>query len=203
MLLDEIEKAHPDVVNILLQVMDHGKLTDHSGRTVDFRNAIVIMTTNAGAVEQARTALGFGKQRRSGEDAKAIERTFSPEFRNRLDAVIGFDPLSRETIIKVVGKFVREMEAQLAERNVELELTDAAADWLADRGYDDVMGARPMARLIQETIKRPLADMILFGELKKGGTAHVVVSGDQLEVQIAPPTPKRIESRSVPLIAKP
>ncbi|MCY4541182.1 MAG: AAA family ATPase [Rhodobacteraceae bacterium] len=202
-LLDEIEKAHPDVVNILLQVMDYGKLTDHSGRTVDFRNAIIIMTTNAGAVEQARSALGFGKQRRSGEDAKAIERTFSPEFRNRLDAMIGFDPLSRETIIKVVGKFVGEMEAQLAERNVKIDLTDEAANWLANRGYDDVMGARPMARLIQETIKRPLADMILFGDLRKGGIARVFVSDDQLAVEIVDSTPKRLENKRVPLIPKP
>jgi ATP-dependent Clp protease ATP-binding subunit ClpA len=145
LLLDEIEKAHPDVFNILLQVMDHGKLTDHNGRTVDFRNVVLIMTTNAGAAEQAKAAIGFGRERREGEDLAAIEKMFTPEFRNRLDAVISFGPLPREVILQVVEKFVLQLEAQLLDRGVSIELTPEAAHWLADKGYDDKMGARPLA----------------------------------------------------------
>src|SRR5690606_26396281 len=152
LLLDEIEKAHPDVYNILLQVMDHGKLTDHNGRQVDFRNVILIMTSNAGATDLAKAAIGFARDRREGEDTEAIERTFTPEFRNRLDAVISFSPLSREVVVHVVEKFVLQLEAQLMDRNVHIELTPQAADWLAEKGYDDKMGARPLARIIQEHI---------------------------------------------------
>ncbi|MEM9913222.1 MAG: ATP-dependent Clp protease ATP-binding subunit ClpA, partial [Pseudomonadota bacterium] len=173
LLLDEIEKAHPDVFNILLQVMDHGNLTDHNGRTVNFRNVVLIMTSNAGAAEQAKAAIGFGRDRREGEDTAAIERTFTPEFRNRLDAVISFAPLPKEVILQVVEKFVLQLEAQLIDRNVTIELTKPAAEWLADKGYDDKMGARPLGRVIQEEIKKPLAEELLFGKLAKGGIVKV------------------------------
>ena len=168
LLLDEIEKAHPDVYNVLLQVMDHGTLTDHNGRSVDFRNVIVIMTSNAGAAEQAKAAIGFGRDRREGEDTAAIERMFTPEFRNRLDAVISFNPLPKETILQVVEKFVLQLEAQLMDRHVAIEMTTEAASWLADKGYDETMGARPLSRVIQEHIKKPLAEELLFGKLLKG-----------------------------------
>lgn len=185
LLLDEIEKAHPDVFNILLQVMDHGKLTDHNGRQVDFRNVVLIMTSNAGAAEQAKSAMGFGRERRQGEDTAAIERTFSPEFRNRLDAVISFGALPKEVILKVVEKFVLQLEAQLMDRNVTFELTREAAEWLADKGYDDRMGARPLGRVIQEHIKKPLAEELLFGKLAKGGLVRVSVKDDKLALDIA------------------
>ncbi len=175
LLLDEIEKAHPDLFNILLQVMDHGKLTDHNGKSVDFRNVIVIMTTNAGAADMAKPAIGFNRDKREGDDEEAINRMFSPEFRNRLDAVIPFAGLSPEIISKVVEKFVFELEAQLHDRNVTIELTDEANTWIAEKGYDEAFGARPLARVIQEHIKRPLADELLFGKLKFGGTVRVVV----------------------------
>ncbi|MFT7254146.1 MAG: ATP-dependent Clp protease ATP-binding subunit ClpA, partial [Paracoccaceae bacterium] len=163
LLLDEIEKAHPDVFNILLQVMDHGTLTDHNGRSVDFRNVVLIMTSNAGASEQAKAAIGFGRDRREGEDTAAVERTFTPEFRNRLDSVISFAPLPKTVIMQVVEKFVLQLEAQLMDRNVSIELSKAAAEWLADKGYDETMGARPLGRVIQEYIKKPLAEELLFG----------------------------------------
>ena len=175
LLLDEIEKAHPDLYNILLQVMDHGKLTDHNGKQIDFRNVILIMTTNAGAADMARAAFGFNRTKREGEDIEAINRMFSPEFRNRLDAVVQFGHLPREVIAKVVDKFVMQLEAQLADRNVTIELTDEARNWLVDNGYDEMMGARPMARVIQTTIKTPLADEVLFGKLKNGGAVQVVL----------------------------
>ncbi|MDG1505662.1 MAG: ATP-dependent Clp protease ATP-binding subunit ClpA, partial [Planktomarina sp.] len=165
LLLDEIEKAHPDVFNILLQVMDHGKLTDHNGRTTDFRNVVLIMTSNAGASEMSKAAIGFGRERREGEDTQAIERTFTPEFRNRLDAVVSFAPLDRDVIAQVVEKFVLQLEAQLMDRNVTIEITKAAADWLGEKGYDSKMGARPLGRVIQEHIKKPLAEELLFGKL--------------------------------------
>ncbi|MDX5359703.1 MAG: ATP-dependent Clp protease ATP-binding subunit ClpA [Alphaproteobacteria bacterium] len=173
LLLDEIEKAHPDLFNILLQVMDHGKLTDHNGKTVDFRNVIIIMTTNAGASDLAKPAIGFGSGVRTGDDEEAIKRTFTPEFRNRLDAVVAFDNLSPEVISKVVEKFVMQLEAQLMDRNVTIELTDAARDWLGVKGYDPQMGARPLGRVIQENIKKPLAEELLFGKLAKGGQVTV------------------------------
>lgn len=192
LLLDEIEKAHPDVYNILLQVMDHGKLTDHNGRTVDFRNVVLIMTSNAGASELAKTAIGFGRETRAGEDMAAIERTFTPEFRNRLDAIISFGALPKETILQVVEKFVLQLEAQLLDRGVTIELTRPAAEWLADKGYDDKMGARPLARVIQEHIKKPLAEELLFGALAKGGNVKVAIKGGTLDLQIEPPEKRRI-----------
>ena len=175
LLLDEIEKAHPDLFNVLLQVMDHGKLTDHNGKQVDFRNVILIMTTNAGAAEMAKAGIGFGSTQRVGEDEEAIKRMFSPEFRNRLDAVIAFSRLSREMISRVVEKFIFQLEAQLADRNVMIELSPEAMDWIADHGYDELYGARPLARVIQEHIKKPLAEELLFGKLEGGGTVRVVV----------------------------
>ena len=184
LLLDEIEKAHPDVFNILLQVMDHGKLTDHNGRTVDFRNVILIMTSNAGAAEQAKEAIGFGRTKREGEDKVAIEKIFNPEFRNRLDAVISFDNLPMETILQVVDKFVLQLEAQLMDRNVTIELTRSAAEWIANKGYDNKMGARPLARVIQEHIKKPLAEDLLFGKLAKGGFVKVITKDGKLELEI-------------------
>ncbi|WP_127089346.1 ATP-dependent Clp protease ATP-binding subunit ClpA [Aquabacter cavernae] len=175
LLLDEIEKAHPDLFNILLQVMDHGKLTDHNGKSVDFRNVILIMTTNAGAADLSKAAYGFTRTKREGDDVEAINRTFAPEFRNRLDAIIPFAHLSTDIIGQVVEKFVLQLEAQLADRNVTIELSDEATAWLVERGYDEQMGARPMARVIQEFIKTPLADEVLFGRLKTGGHVRVVV----------------------------
>jgi ATP-dependent Clp protease ATP-binding subunit ClpA len=178
LLLDEIEKAHPDLFNILLQVMDHGRLTDHNGKQVDFRNVILIMTTNAGASDMAKTPIGFNRVKREGEDLEAINRLFTPEFRNRLDAVIAFGSLPTEVVHRIVEKFVMQLEAQLADRGVTFELTENAIAWLADKGYDERMGARPLARVIQEHIKRPLADEVLFGKLRKGGTVKVSVSED-------------------------
>ncbi len=200
LLLDEIEKAHPDVYNILLQVMDHGKLTDHNGRQVDFRNVILIMTSNAGAADQAKAAIGFGRDRREGEDTEAIERTFTPEFRNRLDAVISFAPLSREVIVQVVEKFILQLEAQLMDRGVHIELTPEAADWLAHRGYDDRMGARPLARVIQETIKKPLAEELLFGRLIKGGLVKVRIEDDKPVFDIQGPGAPRLGKDRTPLL---
>uniref|UniRef100_A0A2A3JZU1 ATP-dependent Clp protease ATP-binding subunit ClpA n=1 Tax=Alloyangia mangrovi TaxID=1779329 RepID=A0A2A3JZU1_9RHOB len=200
LLLDEIEKAHPDVYNILLQVMDHGALTDHNGRTVDFRNVILIMTSNAGAAEQAKAAIGFNRDRREGEDTAAIERTFTPEFRNRLDAVISFQPLPKEVILSVVEKFVLQLEAQLMDRNVSIELTKPAAEWLADKGYDDKMGARPLGRVIQENIKKPLAEELLFGKLVKGGLVKVTVKDDKLVLKTEGPDKLRLSSRKPPLL---
>ena len=179
LLLDEIEKAHPDLFNILLQVMDHGKLTDHNGKKIDFRNVILIMTTNAGAQDLAKSAIGFGRQKREGDDKEAINKLFSPEFRNRLDSIIGFDSLPEDVVHKVVEKFVMQLEAQLADRNITFELTSKATAWLAKKGYDVTMGARPLARVIEENIKRPLAEEILFGELAKGGMVLVTIEKDE------------------------
>ncbi len=197
LLLDEIEKAHPDVFNILLQVMDHGKLTDHNGRSVDFRNVILIMTSNAGAAEQAKSAIGFGRDRREGEDTAAIERTFSPEFRNRLDAVVSFAALPREVILQVVDKFVLQLEAQLIDRNMHIELGPGAAEWLGEKGYDDKMGARPLGRIIQEHIKKPLAEELLFGRLTKGGVVKVSVREGALVLEFEEPGKPRL-SRAKP-----
>ena len=194
-LLDEIEKAHPDLYNILLQVMDHGKLTDHSGKQVDFRNVILIMTSNVGASELAKSPIGFGRTRQEGDDEDAINRTFSPEFRNRLDAIISFAPLPPETVNRVVEKFVLQLEGQLAERGIAIELTPEAAVWLAERGYDEKMGARPLGRVIQEYVKKPLAEEVLFGLLQKGGSVKVTVVGEgseaRLELVSIPPRPAR------------
>ncbi|MDF1671468.1 MAG: ATP-dependent Clp protease ATP-binding subunit ClpA [Roseovarius sp.] len=198
LLLDEIEKAHPDVFNILLQVMDHGNLTDHNGRTVNFRNVVLIMTSNAGAAEQAKSAIGFGRDRREGEDTAAIERTFTPEFRNRLDAVISFSPLPKDVILQVVEKFVLQLEAQLMDRNVVIELTKPAAEWLADKGYDDKMGARPLGRVIQEYIKKPLAEELLFGKLTKGGLVKVGIKDGKIDLKMEGPERPRISGKKKP-----
>src|SRR5919109_1500800 len=179
LLLDEIEKAHPDLFNVLLQIMDHGKLTDHNGKQVDFRNVILIMTTNAGAADLAKQAYGFTRIKREGDDLEAINRLFAPEFRNRLDAIITFAHLTPEIIAKVVEKFVLQLEAQLGDRDVTIELSEEATKWLIKHGYDEQMGARPMARLIQENIKKPLADEVLFGKLKSGGHVRVITATDE------------------------
>ncbi len=199
LLLDEIEKAHPDLFNILLQVMDNGKLTDHNGKQIDFRNVILIMTTNAGASEAAKAAIGFGSTKRTGDDEEAINRLFTPEFRNRLDATIRFGSLPMKVVHQIVEKFVMQLEAQLSERGVVFELTKQAIDWIAKKGYDDRMGARPLSRVIQEYVKKPLADEVLFGKLKKGGTVKVsVVKNDKGEeslkleaIKEAPIKPKK------------
>jgi ATP-dependent Clp protease ATP-binding subunit ClpA len=200
LLLDEIEKAHPDVFNILLQVMDHGKLTDHNGRAVDFRNVILIMTSNAGASDMQKAAIGFGRDRREGEDTAAIERIFTPEFRNRLDAIISFQALPKEVIMQVVEKFVLQLEAQLMDRNVHIELSPEAAAWLGDMGYDDKMGARPLARVIQEHIKKPLAEELLFGRLTKGGIVKVGVREGKLDLAFEPPGAPRLAGNKPPLL---
>jgi len=195
LLLDEIEKAHQDLYNILLQVMDHGKLTDHNGKTVDFRNVILIMTTNAGASDMAKEAIGFGRTAREGEDEEAIKRLFTPEFRNRLDATIGFAGLTEEIVGRVVEKFVMQLEAQLADRNVTIELSSAAKEWLAERGYDRLYGARPLARVIQEYIKKPLAEELLFGKLVKGGAVRVTLHDGKLAFDVV--------EAAVPALPKP
>src|SRR5881394_151102 len=200
LLLDEIEKAHPDLFNILLQIMDYGKLTDHNGKIVDFRNVILIMTTNAGAAELAKQAIGFGSGIRTGHDEEAINRMFTPEFRNRLDAVISFAALSPDTIGRVVDKFVLQLEEQLADRNVAIELDASARDWLGHKGYDPLFGARPLARIIQEHIKKPLAEELLFGKLAKGGVVHVSVDkeADKLAFAFEPRPPATSAERKEP-----
>ncbi|EJN15945.1 ATPase family protein associated with various cellular activities (AAA), partial [Bradyrhizobium sp. YR681] len=180
-LLDEIEKAHPDLYNVLLQIMDHGRLTDHNGKQVNFRNVILIMTTNAGASDLAKQAFGFTRSKREGDDHEAINRQFAPEFRNRLDAIVSFGHLSVEVIGTVVEKFVLQLEAQLGDRDVTIELSEPAKTWLVQHGYDEQMGARPMARVIQEHIKKPLADEVLFGKLKSGGHVRVVLVKDEAD----------------------
>ncbi|MCE2516990.1 MAG: ATP-dependent Clp protease ATP-binding subunit ClpA [Alphaproteobacteria bacterium] len=173
LLLDEIEKAHPDIFNLLLQVMDNGRLTDHNGKTIDFRNVVIIMTTNAGAAQLSKQAIGFGRGVNAGADTEAIEKTFTPEFRNRLDAIIPFANLAPEVVRKVVDKFVLQLEAQLADRGVTITLSPSARDWLAERGYEPAFGARPLGRVVQEHVKKPLAEELLFGNLTDGGTAMV------------------------------
>jgi ATP-dependent Clp protease ATP-binding subunit ClpA len=180
LLMDEIEKAHPDVFNLLLQVMDHGTLTDNNGRKADFRNVIVVMTTNAGAERAARSSMGFMEQNHATDAMEDIKKLFSPEFRNRLDAVIQFKPLDETTIGHVVDKFILELEAQLSEKHVVIELDTAARVWLAKHGHDPAMGARPMSRLIQEKVKKPLADELLFGLLSDGGHVKVSANDDGL-----------------------
>jgi ATP-dependent Clp protease ATP-binding subunit ClpA len=195
LLLDEIEKAHQDLFNILLQVMDHGKLTDHNGKTVDFRNVILIMTTNAGAADLAKEAIGFGRSAREGDDEDAVKRLFTPEFRNRLDATITFAGLTQDIVGRVVEKFVMQLEAQLADRNVTIELSSAAKEWLAERGYDRLYGARPLSRVIQEHIKKPLAEELLFGRLVKGGAVRVTLKDGKLDFEYT--------EASVPALPKP
>ncbi|MEX2515796.1 MAG: ATP-dependent Clp protease ATP-binding subunit ClpA [Gammaproteobacteria bacterium] len=184
LLLDEMEKAHPDVFNLLLQVMDHGTLTDTNGRKIDFRNVIIVMTTNAGAEMMSRASIGFARQDHSTDSGEAITRTFSPEFRNRLDGIIQFAPLSVETISHVVDKFLVELESQLDGRKVMIEVDESAREWLATHGYDKIMGARPMARLIQEKVKKPLAEELLFGKLEGGGHVHITVEADDIKIEI-------------------
>jgi len=205
LLLDEIEKAHPDVFNVLLQIMDHGKLTDHSGKSVDFRNAILIMTTNAGAAELSQSSIGFGRGTKDDADDDAIKKMFTPEFRNRLDATIAFGHLSTEIVSRVVEKFIMQLEAQLSDRHVTFELTQEAIDWLVTKGYDRLYGARPMGRTIQEYIKKPLADELLFGKLAKGGHIKVKVKDDALHFDITPlvvpPRTSSSKERDEPVLA--
>ena len=187
LLLDEIEKAHPEVFNLLLQVMDHGTLTDNNGRKADFRNTVLIMTTNAGAEMLSRRSIGFTEQDNSSDGLEAVKKVFTPEFRNRLDGIIQFGALSPEVVRSVVRKFLAELEAQVAERKVRIEIDEAAQDWLVAKGYDEKMGARPMARVIQEYIKKPLAEILLFGELEhRPGVVHVTVEGDGLALRVEP-----------------
>jgi ATP-dependent Clp protease ATP-binding subunit ClpA len=208
LLLDEIEKAHPDLFNILLQVMDHGKLTDHNGKSVDFRNVVLIMTTNAGAAEMSKSAIGFGSNVRMAEDNEAITRMFTPEFRNRLDATVNFGHLPPEVVRKVVEKFILQLEAQLAERQINIEISAEAADWLSKTGYDQQMGARPLARVIQEHVKKPLAEEVLFGKLTKGGTVRILMKGDKLDLaylsreEERSSLPKPAERKSLPRAVK-
>ena len=196
-LLDEIEKAHPDIYNILLQVMDYGKLTDNNGKTVDFRNCIIIMTSNAGAADAAKPSMGFGEFIRGGEDKEAVARTFTPEFRNRLDAIVPFSHLSHDVVRHVVDKFISKLEAQLAEKQVHIELDDAARDYLAKEGYDRQNGARPLGRLITDKVKKPLAEEVLFGRLSKGGRVIISMSGGELAFvfQKAKPSSRRAAQR--------
>ncbi len=199
-LLDEIEKAHPDIYNILLQVMDYGKLTDQNGKSVNFRNVILIMTSNAGAREVAAAPMGFGRETRAGEDKEAVSKVFTPEFRNRLDATIGFAHLTRDVVKHVVSKFIYKLESQLSERNITISLSEAASDWLAEKGYDKAMGARPLSRIIADKIKKPLADEVLFGKLSKGGTVKLGVKDDELTFTYTTAKPSTKKSRKGELV---
>ena len=195
-LLDEIEKAHPEVFNVLLQVMDHGMLTDNNGRKASFRNCIIVMTTNSGALEMARESMGFQKQDNTSDGSEVIKKTFSPEFRNRLTSIVQFGALPVNVIKTVVDKFLTELQAQLDEKRVVLDVDDKARSWLADHGYDEKMGARPMQRLIQDEIKQKLAESILFGELaKEGGIAKVSAKKDKLEIIFLPHEEKELTSQ--------
>ena len=195
LLLDEIEKAHPDLFNILLQVMDNGRLTDHHGKTVDFRNVVLIMTTNAGASDMAKQGIGFGDVSKADAGEEAVKRMFSPEFRNRLDAIVPFAYLGTEVIARVVEKFVLQLELQLADQNVHIQFDSDAREWLGKRGYDKLYGARPMARLIQEKVKQPLAEELLFGKLRHGGEVHVSVKDGALAFELTPAPPKLTKSK--------
>ena len=195
LLLDEVEKAHPDLFNVLLQIMDYGKLTDHSGKSIDFRNVTLIMTTNAGASELVKPAVGFERQTRVGDDEEAINRTFTPEFRNRLDTIISFAALSPATMGKVVDKFILELENQLADREVSIVLDVPVRAWLAEKGHDEKFGARPLARVIQDHVKRPLAEELLFGKLAKGGTVRVKVAAGKLAFSYPKSKPRKASRR--------
>ncbi|RIV92286.1 ATP-dependent Clp protease ATP-binding subunit ClpA [Aurantiacibacter xanthus] len=204
LLLDEIEKAHPDLFNILLQVMDNGRLTDHHGKTVDFRNVVLIMTTNAGASDAAKQGIGFGSGTKVEAAEEAVKKMFTPEFRNRLDAIVPFGYLGKDTISRVVDKFILQLELQLADQNVHIQFDSDAREWLGERGYDKLMGARPMGRLIQEKVKQPLAEELLFGKLAHGGEVHVNVKEDKLtfELTAAPPKAKPKKARKKPAAKK-
>jgi ATP-dependent Clp protease ATP-binding subunit ClpA len=198
LLLDEIEKAHPDLFNILLQVMDNGRLTDHHGKTVDFRNVVLIMTTNAGASDMARNSIGFGAGTKEDAQDEAVKKMFAPEFRNRLDATVPFAYLGTETVSRVVDKFILQLELQLAEQNVHIQFDGDARGWLAKRGYDKLYGARPMARLIQDQVKQPLAEELLFGKLSHGGEVHVSLKDDKLAFELTPSPPKAPRLKAKP-----
>ncbi|MEM7665411.1 MAG: ATP-dependent Clp protease ATP-binding subunit ClpA [Pseudomonadota bacterium] len=203
LLLDEIEKAHPDLFNILLQVMDNGRLTDHHGKTVDFRNVVLIMTTNAGASDMARSGIGFGDVSKEDAGTEAVNKMFTPEFRNRLDAIVPFAYLGKSTVARVVDKFILELELQLAEQNVHIQFDSDARGWLADKGYDKLYGARPMGRLIQDKIKQPLAEELLFGKLADGGEVHVTVKDGKPSFELTPAPPKAKPKRKAPAKKKP
>ncbi|HUY68862.1 MAG TPA: AAA family ATPase, partial [Alphaproteobacteria bacterium] len=204
LLLDEIEKAHIDLFNILLQVMDHGKLTDHNGKSVDFRNVILIMTTNAGAADLAKPAIGFVREKREGEDQDAINKMFTPEFRNRLDATIGFNALTPDVMDRVVDKFVLQLEGQLADRGVTIELSPEARAWLGKKGYDVSFGARPLGRVIQEQLKKHLAEELLFGALQKGGVVYAGLDAeaDKLSFRFEPAPPPSEEKKEKELVGR-
>jgi ATP-dependent Clp protease ATP-binding subunit ClpA len=196
LLLDEIEKAHPDLFNILLQVMDNGRLTDHHGKTVDFRNVVLIMTTNAGASDMAKQGIGFGDVSKEDASDDAVKRMFTPEFRNRLDAIVPFSYLPPEVVSRVVDKFILQLELQLAEQNVHIQFDSDARAWLAKQGYDKLYGARPMARVIQEKVKKPLAEELLFGKLANGGEVHVSLRDDtSLSFELTPAAPKLVKKK--------
>jgi ATP-dependent Clp protease ATP-binding subunit ClpA len=184
LLLDEIEKAHPDVFNLLLQIMDHGTLTDNNGRKADFRNVVLVMTSNAGATEMSRASIGFTSQDHSSDGMEAIKKTFTPEFRNRLDAIVQFDPLSPDVIHHVVDKFIFDLEGKMAQKKVTLTVEPEAKVWLAEHGYNQKMGARPMERLIKEKISKPLAEELLFGALSEGGLVRVFVDDKELKFEL-------------------
>ena len=203
LLLDEIEKAHPDLFNILLQVMDNGRLTDHHGKTVDFRNVVLIMTTNAGASDMARSGIGFGDVSKEDAGTEAVNKMFTPEFRNRLDAIVPFAYLGKSTVARVVDKFILELELQLAEQNVHIQFDSDARVWLADKGYDKLYGARPMGRLIQDKIKQPLAEELLFGKLADGGEVHVSIKDNKPAFELTPAAPKARPKRKAPAKKKP
>jgi ATP-dependent Clp protease ATP-binding subunit ClpA len=202
LLLDEIEKAHPDLFNILLQVMDNGRLTDHHGKTVDFRNVVLVMTTNAGAADMASQGIGFGDVSKEDASEEAVKRMFTPEFRNRLDAIVPFSYLGKDTVARVVDKFVIQLELQLADQNVHIQLDDDAKAWLGKRGYDKLYGARPMARLIQEKVKQPLAEELLFGKLANGGEVDVGVKDDALHFAVTAAAPKATPKKKKKAAAK-
>ena len=196
LLMDEIEKAHPDVFNILLQVMDHGKLTDNNGRQSDFRNIIIVMTTNIGATESQRASMGFVEQDHKSDTTEMMKKFFTPEFRNRLDAIIQFNSLDEEHILNVVDKFLVELQSQLDDKKVSLDVDEAARKWIAKEGFDPKMGARPMRRVVQEHIKKALADELLFGKLTSGGKVTVTQQGKKLQITCEPIAVKKKKAKA-------
>jgi ATP-dependent Clp protease ATP-binding subunit ClpA len=202
LLLDEIEKAHPDLFNILLQVMDDGRLTNGAGKTVDFKNLILIMTSNAGAREMSKNALGFGREKITGEDDKAVNTLFAPEFINRLDAVVKFNNIKPGTMSKIVDKFLAQLNVLSADKNVKVEVAPTAKEWLAKKGYEPKYGARPLARVMQKHIKIPLSREILFGKLKHGGTAVIVLDGDDLKIEVVTDILATLDTGSAPVLVE-